>query len=302
MINEPELVHGLRTAGLTTRDFVKQSDRARLLGKLKSISQCASHLSTLSPDVLLRFIDVDRDLSFKEVFEFLLPKPEGVAVWGTKSLKSVFYMREIKELYPEAIFLHIVRDPRSALLSYYRKKFTGSSESVPVFEPKAIRFFAKSTIEWCKNMAAVNGAREIFGPSSFIGIRYEQLVTQPEVEMRRVCRELGLEFDMVMLDAAIRRKDSVVTSDAGYAHKRLAGAIDPSRANTAEDLPGWACYIVEKYAKRELIDKGYSLRKLSVSAFTRLRISATLSKLKLRSELQQAESVRWQSKFQLTAD
>ena len=151
-------------------------------------------------------------------------------------------------------------------------------------------------------MNAVNSASDDFGAGSFITTKYEDLVIQPEVEMRRICRELELEFDMVMLDVAMRKKDPVVTSDAGYPHKRLAVAIDPSRANTGEELPGWACYIVEKYAKRALVDQGYSLRRPSISAVTRLKISAVLSKLKLRTNLKEAANLNWQSKFRLITD
>lgn len=285
LINEPEILRALRVAGVKIRDYIKPAERQGLLQKMRTVHPCAEHLSALPPDVIWRFIADERDLSFREVYEALLPKPRGVAVWGVKSLSNVFYLSELNELYPEAVFLQIVRDPRSTLLSYYRKKFARSAECQPVFEAKAIRFFASSTIKWRRQMSIVKETRRSLGEETILCLKYEDLVARPELELRRICTRLALEFDEAMLDVARRREDPALAPATAYAHRKLVEPIDPSRADAGAELPGWARYIVESYAGSALKDHGYSLSSPSLSAKARLRIIANLSRVHLRSTI-----------------
>jgi hypothetical protein len=275
LCHEPELIGGFRSAGLDLLSSLSRAERARLLEQLKTINACRKHLSTLTPETLARFVEEGRELSFKEAYELLLPRPEGAAVWGEKSLNNVFRIREIKSLYPEAVIVHIVRDPRSALLSYYRKRFTQSVDRAPVFGRRAIRFFIYRALQWCTWVAAVEKARNADGVD-IIQIRYEDLVTKPESETRRVTDALGLEFDRNMLDAARREKDPALKRNED-AHRRLLDPVDSSRARTGKELPQWACFIIERYAGQTLERLGYTLNSSTVGALERLRVKAELS-------------------------
>src|SRR5262249_26925472 len=118
LVNEPELIRGIRTAGFGIHDHVAQEGRSRLLRVLNTIGLCRRHLSTLPPETLDRFLADQKDLSFKELYECLLPKPDEVTIWGEKSLSNIFHIHELVQLYPNALFVHVVRNPQATLHSY----------------------------------------------------------------------------------------------------------------------------------------------------------------------------------------
>jgi hypothetical protein len=276
LFDEPDIIQGMRSAGFTIQDRLSPDDRARLLKTWGVGYRCGGdrHLSTLAPEVISGFTSYKGDMSFREVYEWLLPKPEGVPVWGEKSLRNAFYVRDLHELYPNALFVHLVRDPRAVLLSYYRKRHPGTQQ--PPRQKKAMRFFAFRSFAWCAWLNAVKEVRELLGEDKVIQVRYEDLVTQPEVELRRICDALGLDFDPAMLDETQRKKDRVLTSDAAWAHKKLAEPVDPARASASADLPRWASYIIERSTGERLKELGYAPRQGHVGAPERFTIGAWL--------------------------
>jgi hypothetical protein len=298
LFHEPELIGGIRSAGFRIRDNIRPADRPRLLEHLNKTGACRKHLSALPPDILSRFIEDDRDLSFKETYELLLPKPDGVAVWGEKSLNNVFRLREVFRMYPDALVVHIVRDPRSALLSYYRKRFAHSAASQPALGRQAIRFFVYRTLQWCTWVAAVREALESL-EKEVIELRYEDLVTNAELETRRICDALGLEFDQAMLDAARRKEDTALKRDGAYAHQRLLDPVDSARAHSGSELPGWATFIIERYAGEAMKSFGYALNYSAVSTIAKLRLIAELrlSETGMRTKLQRMVSTRLGGQF-----
>jgi hypothetical protein len=87
---------------------------------------------------------------------------------------------------PEARFVHIIRDGRDAILSWRKTWFAPSQD---------VEQLAR---EWA---ARVRTAREQCGPPGrYLEVRYEALVTSPEVTLREVCAFLNLPFTFEMLE------------------------------------------------------------------------------------------------------
>lgn len=280
LVHEPELIRGLRTAGFTITDHLKRGNYAQLIEAISETKMCRRHLSTLPPEVLSAFVECPRDLSFREIYEFLLPVPEGVAVWGEKSIGNILYIRELRELYPSALFVYIVRDPRAALLSHYRKRFAHSANCQPVFGSKELKFFAHGAMRWLNWQNIVEDALRSLGQNVLIQVKYEDLVAEPLVELRRICDALGVDVEQGMLDANRRKADPVIapgTVYGAYAHTRLAEPIDSTRATTSKVLPGWSCYIIQRYTKLALAELGYALDQPRVGIYEKLKIRAELS-------------------------
>lgn len=274
LFNEPEVFRGLLAAGLGINDRVRPADRRNLLERMSAVKACQYYLSQLPPEVLTSFIDCPRDLTFKEAFEYLLPIPPGKERWGLKGLGTVFYLPDLYALYPNATFIHIVRDPRSALLSYYRKKRAASAECLPSFIGKDIRFFIHRSMQWSVWMKAVSGAKGRLGDGSFLQIKYEDLVTNPETQLRDICSAAGLRFDPRMLDTASRRQDPILSSKGAFAHRKLSEPIDSSRAAAGDALPEWSCRVIEKYAGREMTMLGYVPGRPRLGVRTQLKLIA----------------------------
>jgi hypothetical protein len=296
LVNEPDLVRGLITSGYSVSDTIKKHDLSQLLEQLRKVGACRQHLTTLTTERLSAFVSSNRDLTFKEVFEFLLPKPEGALVWGEKSLGNVFYMKELHQLYPNALFVHIIRDPRSALLSHYRKKFAHADACEPSFDLDGIRFFTHGVFLWKQWVDAVRDARASLGKHVVIQLRYRELVTKPEKQLRRICQAIGIEFESDMLEVSKRRDDPVLKSQSpgAYAHRNLAEPINADRVRTHEELPAWAAYIVEKHLRHELSQLGYQLRQDQAGLLRKLCVDfeMLLTEKAIRSKVDHDVAVR----------
>jgi hypothetical protein len=109
----------------------------------------------------------------------------GKTRYGDKTPPYVFEMPLVRQLFPEARFVHLVRDGRDVALSMREKAWWG---------PKTL---AETASWWTITilMARAQGA----GAPDYLEVRYEDLVQQPEETLRRVCEFIEVPWDGVML-------------------------------------------------------------------------------------------------------
>jgi hypothetical protein len=125
--------------------------------------------------------------------------------------KTPLYMQHLDVLdraFPDARYVHIVRDGRDAavsLLAMTRKPRFNLSR------PRGIGDFA---VAWQRE---VRGAQAFGRTHPYHELRYEDLVEQPESHLREVCAFLELEYEPAMLEYH-RREDPLLYAD----HPRLA--------------------------------------------------------------------------------
>lgn len=94
------------------------------------------------------------------------------------------------EMFPDGRVIHIVRDLRDVTASY--KKLTYE----PGFTYLDVAFNLIHAIE------TIRETQRIYGPDRVMFVRREDLAGTPEIETRRVCKFLGIEFSEQMLDPA----------------------------------------------------------------------------------------------------
>lgn len=110
----------------------------------------------------------------------LYAEKQGKLRWGEKTPAHVFYLAQIKKLFPEAKIIHLVRDGRDVVESHQRT-FVG---------PKSIDRIAK---RWKNSIVAFCRFKETCQPSDYIEVQYEDLVSQPEDIVNQVLTFLGEE-------------------------------------------------------------------------------------------------------------
>jgi Sulfotransferase family len=126
---------------------------------------------------------------FHGVFEGLLgawARQRGKSRWGEKSPVHTLCWRAILEGFPDLQVLHLVRDGRDVALSY---------RAAP-FGPKHVYQLAH---RWVLYLRVAEKAQAALGPGAFLQVRYEDLVSSPEPELRRICDFLGEEYTPTML-------------------------------------------------------------------------------------------------------
>ena len=131
----------------------------------------------------------------------------GASRWGDKTPKYVFYLPAIQKLFPKARFVHLLRDGVdvvSSLLQMRRPGF-GLVESANRWT---------SAVESFRRFEAAN-------PSQCFELRYEQLVTEPEAALARVCAFLDLTYDTSMTNSTLVPADVGKVAHHANLKKRL---------------------------------------------------------------------------------
>jgi hypothetical protein len=116
----------------------------------------------------------------------------GARLVGEKTPNHLLYMQTMERIFPEARFVHIVRDPRAVVSSW--KTIPWSTGSV-----------AGDSEVWRRYMETARRRP----PSSITTITYERLVTDTDGVLRNVCAYLGLALHPAMLEHHTRTGDGM---------------------------------------------------------------------------------------------
>jgi Sulfotransferase family len=110
----------------------------------------------------------------------------GKARYGDKTPPFLMHMRMLAEQFPEARFVHLVRDGRDVVLSLRDQPFAPSS-------------FTGAAEYWAGRVRRARQAGERLGPDRYRELRYEDLVADPERELRALCEFVELDYTPAML-------------------------------------------------------------------------------------------------------
>lgn len=105
--------------------------------------------------------------------------------WGEKTPHNLFFVKEILEDFPNAQFIFIARDGRDASCDYIDSAFGPTNV-----------FCAAESWALCQN-AAVPWRKKL-SSDQWMDVKYEELVRDPEVVLRDVCKFLGEEYSEEM--------------------------------------------------------------------------------------------------------
>lgn len=151
---------------------------------------------------------------------------DGKQVWGDKGPNLQYYMPDLLQLFPEARFIHIVRDGRATALSMSRRAY------------QSLRLSAQ---QWVDGNVQAMVQQDVMGPKRVLIIRYEDLVTKPEAILQQVSSFLSIEYVPQMLDLQqdIPKEDRYVHSSL-QADKINAfqNELSPRRLRQLERIQG----------------------------------------------------------------
>jgi Sulfotransferase family len=179
--------------------------------------------------------------------------------WGDKTPGHARYMREISAALPEARFIHLIRDGRDVAASLRGLPFAPGDGSIA-----AIARHWRDTCHFARRAGEA--------VPHYIEVRYEELITEPEATLRRICEFIDLDFDESMLQAHERAEErlremrsariapggSIELADGTRLEVRTTRPPDPSRAGRwGTGLTEHEVARFERYAAGTLIEFGY---------------------------------------------
>lgn len=116
----------------------------------------------------------------------LYAEHHGKPRYGDKTPIHVLHVPLLAEAFPEARFVHLIRDGRDVACSYLEQSFG----------PRTV---AEAAVRWKRAIRRGRSAGRGLGPGRYRELRYDELVGDPEGNLRDVCRFLDLAFDPAML-------------------------------------------------------------------------------------------------------
>lgn len=116
--------------------------------------------------------------------------------WGDKNNFYIQHIATLEAIFPEARYVHIVRDGRDVACSYRKLAATPMDSK---YAPHLATDIAAIATEWHDNNAGAAAAFAALDPARVCVVRYEDLVTSSEAELRRICACLDEPFDEQML-------------------------------------------------------------------------------------------------------
>ena len=162
---------------------------------------------------------------------------------GDKTPVYVRCLAGLAALYPEAKFIHLLRDGRDVAQSY-----------IDAGWPQ--RCYQGRAFEWTR---AVRSAHVFAQPERMLEVRYEALVAEPEAQTRRICAFLGEAFEEEMLE--VQARVNLVPVRERSIHGGLVRGVNAEAAGAWRRRIGAAQgFVVEACLAADLRANGYALR------------------------------------------
>lgn len=202
-------------------------------------------------------------LSFPSVNE-----PENIKVIVDKNPAYARFVNELKEVFPSAKFIHLIRDPRAVINS-----------QIKAFNKKSVYNLAYLWVSLNKNIIDSCKANQ----KNYIKIKYENLVSQPVEEIKNLLHFLSLNYDARLLESHKSIK-SVIEKSNFYSlphHINTGNPINTKSLNLWEsELSEKRIRIINAICYQFAEQNNYTLPSQQLSFFESLIYS--ISKAKMR--------------------
>ncbi|MBD3337956.1 MAG: hypothetical protein GF353_02530 [Candidatus Lokiarchaeota archaeon] len=156
-----------------------------------------AHLRTLVENMLLPLAD-------RKNLKYISEKtPENILVFS-----------ELLNLFPDAHFIHIIRDPRAIVSSLLQVRNRAIAKGM---KPPGITANIQTAIRHTKNCIVAGLQAAKAAPDRIHTVVYEQLVREPETESKALCDFLNIEWHENMLFPGKQKHDGekAITEKSG---------------------------------------------------------------------------------------
>lgn len=152
--------------------------------------------------------------SFNSVY-----KKEEPKIIGDKNPVYSYNFGRIFPVFPNAKYIHLTRDYRDQILSMKKMDFEMSNPALVAYR-------------WKLSVREVSTFNAKY-PDRFYSLKYEDLVTNPEMKMREICGFLGIDYVEEMLDfhRVSKVNDFLPEEAMNKFHSSLLNPISPRKVN-----------------------------------------------------------------------
>ena len=169
---------------------------------------------------------------------------EKAHIWVDHTPSNIKNADSLLKLFPQAKFIHIVRDGRGVAASIMSLDWGANT-------------IDRAARSWSKRLSQNLNIESILGNERIIRVRFEDLVQNPEATLIRISQFLDIDYEPLMLQGSGFRVPSYTSKQ----HALVGKAPDPSEADAWEKaLRPRQVEIFENIAGEILSSLGYPLR------------------------------------------
>ena len=172
-------------------------------------------------------------------------------IGGEKDPVNVHYIAELSECFPESIFIHIIRDPRDIILSRGKVKWADKMSFLKhLLEFKYGIFLAEKGRQYCKNR--------------YIEVRYEELLLNPERELKILSSFLNLEYEKDMLTYYKTSNTIVSKEELSWKANVMKPILSDNINKWKKEMGRGKLFLLEVFLVNEMRKLGYDLKNNSI--------------------------------------
>ena len=176
---------------------------------------------------------------------FVVGRKQGASVVMDKSLDSVFYADELLKIFPDMLFLNVVRDPRAQVASMN----------------KAIIHDFHTLLNTRTWVNAYDQAKALAAqyPEKVLTIRYEDFISNQAEVIRQICDFFGIKFNENMLDVSHSDEAKSIAKRSALWESNNSAPIKANVEKFRKSLSDEEIEIIETLAAEHMNYYGYEL-------------------------------------------
>jgi sulfotransferase family protein len=213
----------------------------------------------------------------------LYGKIKGKKLVGNKTPAYVRRIAALHAIWPEARFVHLIRDGRDVCLSVLH--WDHAYRTAGRYTTWADDPVTTTALWWLRKVQLGRQGGRALSPNLYYEIFYENLVAHPEDECRKLCEFLGLPYD----DAMLRFHEGRTRHEPGLDAKKAWLPITPGLRDWRTQMPPQDVERFEAIAGDLLAELGYP-RQYSSPSQTHLHQAASVRERFIR-DLREREEV-----------
>lgn len=192
--------------------------------------------------------------------------------WGDKTPVYVLHIPLLSELFPRARFIHIIRDGRDVALSYLSR-------------PLSVHGIWQAGRRWRRDVGAGLRHGRRLPSGRYTEVRYEDLVTRPEVALQQLSGFARIPYTEEMLDYPdrYREKKRTYPNPTGL-HEAVTKPPTPGLRDWRSQMPDDDILAFEAVAGPLLSELGYERRHPSIPPSVRVEATLRLAGIGLRTK------------------
>lgn len=153
---------------------------------------------------------------------------------GDKDPRNLDFIDKIYSYFPDAYILHIIRDPRDVVLSRTKANWS-----------KQWPFFMHASMYNAQLKRGRKHTSELF-KEHYHEVYYEELIENPENELKSICKWIGLDYSSNMLNYQDTAKNLVSTSEMQWKKETLGPLLKKNKNKWKHSFMPYEVQLIEK--------------------------------------------------------